>query len=115
MQRNAVMADNADAVLVLPGGSGTANMAQLARDRGLTLHDYRQRVPAPMPEQPAAVVNPTGQQAADGVQLQLDLEGQQVQADPQRKAGDLLPWLLAAGAGGLLGYGVSQSMDDGMA
>jgi len=70
---------------------------------------------APMPEQPAAVVNPTGQQAADGVQLQLDLEGQQVQADPQRKAGDLLPWLLAAGAGGLLGYGVSQSMDDGMA
>lgn len=61
-----------------------------------------------MPEQPAAVARPTGQQAPDAVQLKMDLEGQQVQADPQRKAGDLLPWLLAAGAGGLLGYGVSE-------
>ena len=67
--------------------------------------------PDSMPEQPAAVVNPTGQQAADGVQLQLDLEGQQVQADPQRKAGDLMPWLLAAGAGGFLGYGASQLVE----
>jgi len=64
--------------------------------------------PAPMPEQPAAAMKPTGQQTPDAEQLR-------VQADPQRKAGDLLPWLLAAGGGGLLGYGVSQSRDDGMA
>ena len=64
-----------------------------------------------MPEQPAAAMKPTGQQAADGVQLQLDLEGQQTQQNPERKAGDLLPWLLAAGGGGLLGYGVAASLD----
>lgn len=109
--RNEEMADYADAVLVLPGGRGTDHMAQSAKRRGLKLFDYRGRLPGgdgSMPEQPAAVARPTGQQAPDAVQLKMDLEGQQVQAGPQRKAGDLLPWLLAAGAGGLLGYGVSE-------
>lgn len=115
--RNEEMADYADAVLVLPGGRGTDHMAQSARRRGLKLFDYRGRLPGgligelegtPMPEQPAAVARPTGQQAPDAVQLKMDLESQQVQTGPQRKAGDLLPWLLAAGAGGLLGYGVSE-------
>lgn len=64
----------------------------------------------PMPEQPAAAAKPTGQQAPDAVQLRMDLEGQQVQQSPGRKAGDLLPWILAAGGGGLLGYGVNEAM-----
>ena len=65
------------------------------------------------PEQPAAVVNPTGQQVVDGVQLQLDLEGEQVQEDPKRKAGDLLPWLLAAGGTGLAGYALAEELNRG--
>lgn len=121
-RRNEEMAGYANAVLVMPGGHGTDHMARIAADRGLTLHDFRARVPGqvdvrpaewdgqPMPEQPAAAVKPTGQQAPDVVQLQMDLEGQQVQQAPGRKAGDLLPWILAAGGGGLVGYGVNEAM-----
>ncbi|MCE2839556.1 MAG: NADAR family protein [Cyanobium sp. 49614_E6] len=69
--------------------------------------------PAPMPEQPAAAMKPTGQQVADGVQLKLDLEGQQTQEDPKRKAGDLLPWLLAAGGTGLAAYALAEELNRG--
>lgn len=118
-RRNVEMAGYADAALVMPGGRGTDHMARIAAERGLTLHDFRTRTPeqggvelngAAMPEQPAAVVRPTGQQAPDAVQLQMNLEGQRVQQSLERKAGDLLPWILAAGGGGLLGYGASEAM-----
>jgi hypothetical protein len=121
--RNAEMAANADAVLAMPGGKGTADMVQLMQKQGSTVFDGRGdqlliggpqlRRPAAAPEQPAAVVNPTGQQVADGVQLKLDLEGQQVQEDPKRKAGDLLPWLLAAGGTGLAAYALAEELNRG--
>lgn len=60
------------------------------------------------PEQPAAVKQPTGQQAPDAVQLNLDLQAQETQANPERKAGDLLPILLAVGGTGLLGYAAAD-------
>jgi len=60
----------------------------------------------PVPEQPAAAMKPTGQQAPDAVQLR-------VQDDPQRKAGDLLPWLLAAGGGGLAAYALAEQLNRG--
>ena len=228
-RRNEEMADYADAVLVMPGGNGTDHMARIAAGRGMTVHDYRSRMPgvvkpvvtapafqivpsrggdgfdvlgmrsggktmatvaspgdagwlgnpyvavdaggrltreeatakfgelvrqkaqdeqwaeafrglrgksvgyykpdeehihlqelqrwldedARAPEQPAAVMNPTGQQVTDGVQLTLDLEGQQVQQDPRRKAGDLLPWLLAAGGTGLAAYALAEELNRG--
>ena len=228
-RRNEEMADYADAVLVMPGGNGTDHMARIAAERGMTVHDYRSRMPgvvvpvvtapafeivssrggdgfdvlgmrsggktmatvaspgdagwlgnpyvavdaggrltreeatarfgelvrqkaqdeqwaeafrglrgksvgyykpeeehihlqelqrwldedARAPEQPAAVVNTTGQQVADGVQLKLDLEGQQAQEDPKRKAGDLLPWLLAAGGIGLGAYALAEELNRG--
>jgi hypothetical protein len=40
-QRNDLMAANADAVLVLPGGSGTAHMADAMKAKGLTVWDAR--------------------------------------------------------------------------
>lgn len=64
--------------------------------------------PNSMPEQPAAVKQPTGQQTPDAVQLNLDLQAQEAQANPERKAGDLLPILLAVGGTGLLGYAAAD-------
>lgn len=65
---------------------------------------------APMPEQPAAQRQPTGQQAPDAVQLDLQLR----QEDPHRKAGDALPWILAAvgGSAALLGAGYLLGQPD---
>ena len=57
----------------------------------------------PTPEQPAAVVNPTGQQ----------VPAAEVQQDPRRKAGDLLPWLLAAGGTGLAAYALAEELNRG--
>lgn len=110
-QRNDLMAENADAVLVMPGGSGTAHMAKVMAAKGLPVFDARgdrlvRSGPAlPMPEQPAAAVNPTGQQAADAVQLDLWEQG-------KRFAGDAWPYLAAAGSAGLLGYAVADLMQD---
>ena len=54
-----------------------------------------------MPEQPAAVAKPTGQQVADGVQLDFWEEG-------KRMAGQAFPYIAAAGGAGLLGYAVAD-------
>lgn len=62
-------------------------------------------VPSVMPEQPAAAVNPTGQQTADAVQLGFWDEA-------KRKAGQAWPYLAAAGGAGLLGYAVADLMAD---
>jgi hypothetical protein len=108
-QRNDLMAENADAVLVMPGGSGTEHMVQAAKAKGLTVFDARgdQLVhsgpPLAMPEQPAAAASPTGQQTADGVQLDLWEKG-------KRFAGDAWPYLAAAGGAGLVGYAVADLM-----
>jgi predicted NAD-dependent protein-ADP-ribosyltransferase YbiA (DUF1768 family) len=64
------------------------------------------QVPAVMPEQPAAAANPTGQQTADAVQLDLWEKG-------QRFAGDAWPYLAAAGGAGLVGYAVADLMGRG--
>jgi ribA/ribD-fused uncharacterized protein len=64
------------------------------------------QVSAVMPEQPAAAANPTGQQTADGVQLDLWEKG-------QRFAGDAWPYLAAAGGAGLVGYAVADLMGRG--
>jgi predicted NAD-dependent protein-ADP-ribosyltransferase YbiA (DUF1768 family) len=89
---------------------GVADPARLVGKNmtGMAVMRARERL---APEQPAAVVNPTGQQVADGVQLKLDLEGQQTQEDPKRKAGDLLPWLLAAGGTGLAAYALAEALN----
>jgi hypothetical protein len=128
-QRNDLMAENADAVLVMPGGSGTAHMAKAMAAKGLTVFDARgdQLVvsgpgidglrdvapadpapvaPPPMPEQPAAMANPTGQQQADAVQLDLWEKS-------KRFAGDAWPYLAAAGGAGLVGYAVADLMGRG--
>jgi hypothetical protein len=128
-QRNALMAENADAVLVMPGGSGTAHMVDAAKAKGLTVFDargdrmvvsgpgidgFRQvappavqapgvQAPVAMPEQPAALANPTGQQQADAVQLDLWEKS-------KRFAGDAWPYLAAAGGAGLVGYAVADLM-----
>jgi ribA/ribD-fused uncharacterized protein len=71
---------------------------------GLTgRHAELQPAPAAMPEQPAAAVNPTGQQQADAVQLDLWEKG-------KRFAGDAWPYLAAAGGAGLVGYAVADLM-----
>lgn len=67
----------------------------------------RQWSGTPMPEQPAAQRQPTGQQAPDAVQLELQVQ----QDNPQRKAGDVLPWILAAAGGGLAGLGTAQLLN----
>lgn len=59
--------------------------------------------PPVMPEQPAAAASPTGQQTADGVQLDLWEKG-------KRFAGDAWPYLAAAGGAGLVGYAVADLM-----
>ena len=59
-----------------------------------------------MPEQPAAAANPTGQQTADAVQLDLWEKG-------KRFAGDAWPYLAAAGGAGLVGYAVADLMERG--
>ena len=59
--------------------------------------------PLAMPEQPAAASNPTGQQTADAVQLDLWEKG-------KRFAGDAWPYLAAAGGAGLVGYAVADLM-----
>jgi hypothetical protein len=64
------------------------------------------QAPALMPEQPAAAANPTGQQTADAVQLDLWEKG-------KRFAGDAWPYLAAAGGAGLVGYAVADLMGRG--
>ena len=41
--RNRKMAENADAVVLFPGGRGTQNMYETALDLGLTIYDWRDR------------------------------------------------------------------------
>lgn len=40
--RNRAMAEYADALVAFPGGRGTADMVRQAKERGLTVHDWRQ-------------------------------------------------------------------------
>ena len=68
---------------------------------GVALMNVRSRLA--MPEQPAAAANPTGQQTADAVQLDLWEKG-------KRFAGDAWPYLAAAGGAGLVGYAVADLM-----
>jgi hypothetical protein len=85
------------ALELLDGSSPTASVVQ-----GSGVHPL-----AAMPEQPAAAVNPTGQQQADAVQLDLWEKG-------KRFAGDAWPYLAAAGGAGLVGYAVADLMDQGV-
>ena len=39
--RNELMSQNADALIALPGGSGTADMVSRATKQGLKIYDYR--------------------------------------------------------------------------
>lgn len=39
--RNTLMADNADAVVLFPGGKGTQMMYEIALEKGLKISDYR--------------------------------------------------------------------------
>lgn len=48
--RNIEMAENADAVILFPGGTGTAHMYQTAQDYQLIIWDHRLEYPQPEPE-----------------------------------------------------------------
>lgn len=41
--RNVQMAENADAVVLFAGGKGTQHMANIAREKGLKIYDWRDK------------------------------------------------------------------------
>ena len=99
--RNALMAQNADAVLVMPGGRGTDHMVKVAQEQGLPVWDARggnldaiellaaQKAAAATP--PVSV--PVSQATAAPVAEQLSFFD-----DARRFAGQAWPWM--AGMGG---------------
>lgn len=117
--RNRQMAENADAVLVMPGGRGTDHMVRIAQELGLPVWDARsgdldslkllpgaaramQEVarPAPTAAPAAAPVSPPATE-----QLSFFDEA-------RRFAGQAWPWMAAAGGSAALALAVAELQSD---
>lgn len=56
-RRNRQMAENADAVVLFPGGDGTQSMFDIARALNLKIYDWRERTDSPPPATRQEIVN----------------------------------------------------------